>query len=288
MEKYYKADYAGYTFVSSHDYSLFYTGDFYSGVQYDQKFVVTLTGVIYAADGGDVLFCQIAEDPSLYIKVSNNSDWLWRNEVPVKQYSVSTSQNLVNGIISNNKYILSNNLLCARFANKLTKEERKILYGLQNNLRTRNNALIEDGILADVQEGTPEGYSLLGPYLDSFMASPGIGVVVSTTAIVVTAVVTAALATAAYFAYKYYHNQSASDVKYSKQLTETLLSRLTEEEYKQLLNETQGIVTKSKIKQHLSLIGSGLKTLLILALGAFVVLRSPYYIDKWREYDPVN
>lgn len=195
----------------------------------------------------------------------------WRESGQMKQYSKSDAQKYVNMMIENNKKIISCNLVCARFAYKLSDSEKQQLYALQSRLEERNYRLINDGLVSGLTTSTPSGYSSLESYLTRFMQSGGVGIVISTTAaIVITAIVVASLSTAAYFAYKYLFEQSAEDVKFSKQLTETLMAKLTPEEYQALMNETQGIVTKTKIKQMLST-SSSLVTWLLAGLGGYLV-----------------
>jgi hypothetical protein len=168
--------------------------------------------------------------------------------------------------------------LCARFAYKLTADQREQLYELQNRLEARDNALRADGLVTDTQEASPEGYLYLKRYLDEFMQEPSqVGSV--TVAIIVAAVVIASLSTAAYFAYKYFAQESEDDVKYSKELTRTLTEKLTDEEYQQLLQETKGIVTKAKIKQSLATVGGEFKLLGIAAafLGGYMLYK------RWQD-----
>lgn len=222
----------------------------------------TCTGYYTYADSynGQVLYAQTTA--GVWILASDSFKF---DETSRKlQYSQNQAQDYVNRMIENNKKIVSCNLFCARYASKLTASEKQLLYQLQTRLENRNQRLINDGLVSSVMTSTPAGYSQLQPYLQSFMQTGGVGVVISGTAvIVITAIVIASLSTAAYFAYKYLFEESADDVKYSEQLTKTLLAKLTPEEYDQLLRETQGIVTKTKIKQMISGSGNLLKWALI-------------------------
>lgn len=185
------------------------------------------------------------------------------------EYSQTQAQALVNKIIKNNKIIIANNLLCARFASKLTEAQKSQVRELQNRLQARNNALQAGQLTTNVQTSYPAGYAELSAYLDALMAGETIGL--ATWAIVViAATVIAATATAAYFAYKAYADESERDVKYSKELTAILTSKLTEEEYQMLLNETKGIVTKARIKQSLSSYGKALTIAGLLVGGALL------------------
>lgn len=90
--------------------------------------------------------------------------------------------------------------------------------------------------------------------------------------VVVAAAVIAGLGTAAYFTYKSLADESERDVKFSKELTATLVNKLTEEEYQQLLNETKGLLTRSKIKGLLR--GStGVAKAALLAVGGYMIYK---------------
>lgn len=284
----YNRAYAGYI----------YTG---SGTVYHRLDNGKFNGVDVSLDGSSVSdrvvatgFATTASDGAVMIEVRGIDDWYtwidissgqWTRGKMADLYSASEAQGYVNKMINNNKEILMNNLLCARFANKLSEEEKRTLYGLQERLSERNSRLLQDGLVSGVQSSEAYGYGVLSPYLKRFMSS-GIGLVISTTAIVISCVVIASLATAAYFAYKYYYEQSAKDIKYSKRLTETLLSKLTPEEYEQLMQETQGIVTKASIRSRL---GStfDIAKLALIAFGAYALysLVSSTYKSrkKWKQ-----
>jgi hypothetical protein len=65
-------------------------------------------------------------------------------------------------------------------------------------------------------------------------------------------------------------SEAEKDVKYSEELTKVLMERLTPEEYEQLMEETQGIVTKSRL---LSKFGGSFAVLKwgLLAAAGYVV-----------------
>lgn len=189
----------------------------------------------------------------------------WRT-VETATYSVKSAQQYVNEVIANNKIILQNNLLCARFANKLNAHQKATLRGLQQRLEARNQSLLADGLVSNVETSYPAGYAEWGAKLESFMtSSAGVGGIATTAIIVVSCVVIAA--TAAYFAYRAMASESKDDVRFSKDLTRTLTQKLTAEEYEQLKEETAGIVTKAKIRQSLSDLGTVGKVLLWGGLG---------------------
>ena len=224
--------------------------------------VVTATGWLTTSSKGNPM-TQIV-----------SGEWIcvWDGWTPldkVQIYSAKQAQKLVDAIITNNQRILENNLVCARFAHKLTSAQQQQLYALQSRMNTRNESLLRDGLVQTETTAAPEGYADLQSYLDSFM-SRGVGSI--TVAIVITAVVIASLATAAYFCYKYYAQESEQDVKFSDELTKTLTSKLTPEEYEQLMEETKGIVTKAKIKARFR---SSAKWAIIAAaaIGAGILLK---------------
>ena len=201
--------------------------------------VVTATGWVTTSGKGNPM-TQIVSGEWICVW----DGWLPLDKVQI--YSTKQAQKLVDTIITNNQRILENNLVCARFAHKLTSAQQKQLYNLQARINTRNESLISDGIVTVEKTAAPAGYADLQSYLDSFMSRGGVGSI--TAIIVVSAIVVASLATAAYFCYRYYASESEQDVKFSDELTKTLTSKLTPEEYEQLMEETKGIVTKAKIK----------------------------------------
>ena len=196
--------------------------------------------------------------------------WQQIGTVAIAQYSEKAAQALVNKIIKNNDKILRCNLLCARYASKLTESQKEDVRGLQSRLQARNNALQAGGLTNRITTGYPKECAELSGYLDALMAGETIGVAVSTIIwIVIAATVVVGAGTAAYYAYKSLADESEVDAKFSEELTRTLTSKLTEKEYQQLLDETKGLLTKSKIKQ---LVRTSSKWLTVVALvcGGFI------------------
>lgn len=273
----YDARFDGAQLEALKDGALFTTNVNDHGEEYgaDEWVVVTTTGYYYKGEGS-IVFLQTTEGYYLIVD-TNNPSWGATAGNPVKQYSASAAQKLVDTIINNNKTIIACNLFCARFADKLTQDQRVQVVELQKRLLKRNAALQNDGLCEGLETNYPAGYAQLQPYLDKLMQSQGVGSV--TVSIIVAAVVIASLSTAAYFAYKYYASESEDDVKYSKELTETLMAKLTPEEYEQLKKETAGIVTKARIKQTLSTIGGELKVLGLVAaaIGGYMLYKT------WRN-----
>lgn len=218
---------------------------------------VTLTGWFTTQQG--LSYYQTTD--SLYQYVT-----LLDNNMPVQYDSNGNSngydaQELVNGIIKNNKRILENNLICARFAYKLNLNQRDLLYNLQSRLEIRDNALVNNQLISKAEVSYPKGYQNESSYLKKFMDDGGkVGLVLSGTAtIVVSAIVLASVGAAAYFAYQAYYAESMDDVKYSDELTAILADKLTPEELQMLKDETAGIVTKARLKSSVGSLGSILK-----------------------------
>lgn len=248
----------------------------YSGTGKEGTVIILLTGYYLTTKRGSIAY-QTTNGGYIFL----NDGWEEYSQGTVTSYSQSQAQRLVNRIIANNKKIIANNILCARFSNKLNKEQQQKLYDLQLRLQQRNASLQNDGICTNMQTSYPEGYVYLQTYLDEFMTKgiSGIGIAISTVVtIIVSAVVIAGLGTAAYYAYKAYADESERDVKYSEELTKILTEKLTDEEYQQLLDETRGIVTKARIKASLSSYGNLLKYGAVLAAGAGL-----YYLLKMNK-----
>lgn len=272
----FNSKYAGqyYTLQGGEVYTLRGDGKFaYAGANTASNIVVQLTG--YYKQGTSSIMYQTTQDG--WIKLSDG----WQNTgyAPIRQYTAKDAEYYVNQVIRNNAHILENNLFCARFASKLNNDEQYELYRLQSALQARNERIVNDGLCTDIKVSSPPGYSKLDGYLNRFMQSyaigaeiNGVGVISTTAIIVVSCIVVGSLATAAYFAYKAFAAESEKDVKYSDELTKTLLNKLTPEEYEQLKRETNGIVTKTRLSSRFSGAFGLLKWLLIGAAG-YVVYR---------------
>jgi len=246
----YNSTYAGHYFqmVNGDEYSFNASGKMATVSVEELSSVnsVLLTGYYLTTTRGNTMY---QTTKGTYIDLTDG--WQDAGTGSVFKASQKSAQSLVDEIIKNNKKIIANNILCARFANKLTDDQKTTLRDLQLRLQARNSSLRDDGICTDLKESYPQGYVYVDSYLENFMNGvSGVGVIATST-IIIAAVVVAALSTAAYFAYKAMAAESAQDVKYSDELTKVLTSKLTDEEYQQLMEETQGIVTKSKIKASL-------------------------------------
>ena len=231
----------------------------------DGSEVVTATGWVATSRSGKPML-QLVNGQY----ITTYDGWVATEQMGVK-YSASMAQKYVDQVIRNNKRILENNLVCARFAYKLTASQRATLYNLQARLNSRNEQMLYGGAVKTETTAAPAGYAELQTYLDDVM-SQGIGSV--TVAIVVTAIVIASLSTAAYFCYKYLAAESEKDVKFSDELTKTLTKKLTPEEYEQLMNETKGLVTRAKLASRFGNWGKWIIFGSLAALAGVVALKS--------------
>lgn len=269
----YNPEIAGKKAVSTTDAAQLFTSVWDNGIQYVQA-AGTSAGVctgMYYQDGG-VLYLQLENGNYAVVdyNAANAPQWeLSEAATAIMQHSTTQAQALVNKIIRNNIAILCNNLLCARYADRLSQSEKASVRILQERLQARNKALQAEGLTEKVETSYPAGYAELSAYLEKLMASGGVGIAVSTIAwIVVAVVIVAGAGTAAYYAYKAFADESEKDVKFSKELTRTLVAKLTPEEYEQLKQETQGFVTKARIKQSLSSYGNAI-TIAVFAFAGY-------------------
>lgn len=237
-------------------------------------------GTVIDANAGDYIICtgyyfvlsgyayaQSTEGWYAVIDLSANQSDYWtvtNNAAKVPTYSDNQANKLIQQIINNNISILRNNLLCARYADRFTAQQQQQIKMLQKRLQARNNALQAEGLCTGIETGYPEEYAELSPYLERLMTGETVGVA-TWVVVVIAAAVIAGFGTAAYFTYKSLADESEKDVKFSKELTATLVSKLTEEEYQQLLNETKGLLTKSKIKSLVKGYSGAVKTVAFVA-----------------------
>ena len=257
MDLNYDIDLAGTRYVYNPNGS--YVADWVTSPFHYGYFDIVPQGASFTATGyyyldGTLAWVQTTD--GVYISVELYND-IWKRVwdtnpgyVSVRKYTDSQAQYVINKMIDNNKIILQNNLLCARYANRFTAKQQAQIRELQERLQARNGALQAEGLVRVDETGSVPGFAEFSPYLTKLMNGEAVGIA-SWVAIVLVAVVVAGLGTAAYYAYKSLYDESERDVKFSQDLTRSLVSKLTEEEYQQLLDETKGIVTKAKIKQAL-------------------------------------
>ena len=214
-----------------------------------------------------------------------DQEWVLSSEVEmlnVTGYQISAEQvqKMINGMIANNKRIYENNLLCAKFANRLNESERQQVALLQGRLKLRDTALRLNTNLTDRKESYPEGY--INYYQNLEALSEGVGIVVTTTAmIIISVVLIASLATSVYFAFRAWAKESEDDVKYSDALTKKLLAKLTPEEFAQLKSETAGMLTRAKLTGRFAGV-SGLLKWALLGTGAV------FLYNEWRKRKKLN
>ncbi len=252
---YFDKNLAGKPFVGTSDYATIANNSLvaYDNGQTNKGRYAYLTG--YYAIEDDVKYLQTTTNNVWLVNVGSTPDWKETNSIRPKTYSQTQAQYLIDKITKNNFKILQNNLLCARYASRFSAQQQAQIRALQERLQARNSALQAEGLVNVRENAAPAGYAELEPYLAKLMNGQAIGVATWVVIVIVATVITG-LGTAAYFAYKSLADESERDVKFSDELTRTLVSKLTPEEYEQLRQETKGIVTKSRIKQSLSSYGN--------------------------------
>ena len=223
--------------------------------------VVTLTGWY------DGWMYYIIEYPGYFINIDH-----WEHLGYSAQVSPTKAQNIVNKLLKNNQIIFENNLLAARFANRMNLSEKNTLYGLQKRLEQRDSQLREADVFSSLGEARIMGYANYQNYLDNFTSSynSGVGLVISTTtAIITVAVVVASLSTAAYFAFKALYEESVKDVELSKKMLQTLAKyNISDEDLRIIEQETQGIVNRAVFMEKINTTFGNIKNILLYgALG---------------------
>lgn len=159
--------------------------------------------------------------------------------------STVAAQNTLSEIFEYHKSILEKNLLCARGLELLAEsgaavpvEYKQGVFDLQRNLIGRNNTLKQSGYIEDIQEAEHPTLNKYNQALVNFMNNPGVGFVISTTAvIIILAVVSALSVTVAYTVFKKMNTQAKADFKFSNSLTADLIKYLPAPVYEQLMKE---------------------------------------------------
>ena len=266
----YEDQYRGIILIAQNDQAQLRTMTSGSGSVYDceKGYWVELTGYYCWYEGyPEYLYFQTTFGN--WFAVLTEGAWARsKNNASVPHYSRDQVQAMIDAMLKNDKRIVENNLFCARYADKLTAEQKKAVVQLQRRVQERQEALKSEGYVTDIQTAKPEGYAEFEPYLDKLMNS-GVGIA-TWAALLIYCFVIGSLAGAAYFVYRDFFAQAKEDVKWSDELTATLKAKLTEEEYAQLEKETQGIVTKATIKSRFAGIGKGLLYGGILLGGALL------------------
>lgn len=222
---------------------------------------ITKNGITYYQEDGGY-WVEWSADATLYADVPS-------------RHSTDATYRLINGIITNNKRILENNLLCAKYASKFTDAQKGRLYDLQLRLQNRNTLLQNKSLIQSATTSYPKGYVTWASELDSFMSYGRVGSVTTIAVIVVSVIVIASLMSAAYYAYKYYYSESEKDVKYSDELTSILAQKLTAEEFEALKSETAGMITKAKLTARVGSMASYAKYVLY-GFAGFLIYKIAY------------
>lgn len=191
---------------------------------------------------------------SIYGYVWHSDLGSWSNKELVSDKNSILAQNFVNELINYNKSILEYNLLCARglelskqIGVALPNDFRGKLYGLQLRLQKRDEAIEQSGYVTAIQRGTSPDFSVYKNALNTFMANPGIGLVITTTtAIIIGCIILATGAVAAYALFKKLHAESKADFQLSADLTADLMKYLPKETFNQLMAENKANARKAQ------------------------------------------
>ena len=163
----------------------------------------------------------------------------------ISKASSAMSEMIVNGVISHNRYILQNNLVCAAIIKKLDAQNISVpvelssqLHVLQSNLEERNQRLLNSKYLTGVKTASPIGLDSAQNDLSEFMDDPKIGVVLPLYVIVIACVLVGALiAWLVYLIFKPDYDKSKLELTYSDNLKAQLLKYLPAETLNQLNKE---------------------------------------------------
>jgi len=188
--------------------------------------------------------------------------------------SKSSAQSLINDLITNNKTIFENNLLCAGMISKMEAkgviipvDRRNALYQLQGRLQARNAKIYNSAFIDTKQISQPTGFSMYAPQLTTFMSNPGIGILPVVAYIVVSVVFGLLVSALIYLIFKPDYTDSKADLVVSADLTKALAT-LSPEARAGVLSDLEGQVDKAYVNGKMN--GSGaslLKTGMYLGLG---------------------
>ena len=210
-------------------------------VSLDANVAATLTGRYLIFSDGSKAY-QIKYNTGYgYIFSENLAQWAKVSDDKM----LHSAQSTLDELLELHKSILEKNLLCARGLELMTEsggavpiEFKQRLFNLQANLINRNNALKNGGHVQNIQEGEHPELSKYNQALVNFMNAPGIGFVISTTAvIIILAIVSAASAAIAYGIFKALQKEAKADFSLSSDLTADLIKYLPAEVYDKLMKE---------------------------------------------------
>ena len=163
------------------------------------------------------------------------------NLLEQKNNQNANAQSVLNQLLENQKTILENNLVCAMLLSKVqgTAKQKQRLSDLQARLLIRDEKIKQSTFIEGLQFGTPDTeLSQYASLLAQHTASPQIGVVLSTTAIIViSAIVVVVTSGVTYLIVSGALKESNLDLKYSDELTAELVKLLPKETYEKLMKE---------------------------------------------------
>jgi len=181
------------------------------------------------------------------------------------------AQSLMNKLLSNNKHILENNLLCARIISicennniEISTQIRSDLFKLQGRLQVRNKEIADCSFIDIKKTETTNDFSIYNKDLENFTSSPKIGIAPVVVGIIVYVVVPLLVSAILYLLFFRSKNESDLDIKYSDDLLSNLKKFLQEDVFNQLMEK------KEKNAKRISEVSSGntwIKTIKLIAVG---------------------
>lgn len=180
---------------------------------------------------------------------------------------------MINELISNNKTIYENNLLCAGLISKLETRgincttHRRQLVALHNRLMYRNNRIQNSAFIKEQKTATPVGFDRYAGNLMNIVNTAHIGML--PVVIVVTVVITLLATWILYLLFKPDYTDSKADLKISKNLA-SALATLSPEAKAEVIKDLEGQVDKAYLAGKMN--GSGMGILKTVGYGLAGVL----------------
>lgn len=241
--------------------------------------LVTLTGYV-GVGVNDVQFFEVTYNlmNSIQYGYIHQDDLTNFTNIPPteKGGNVEKTEITIKELIFYNKEILQNNLLGARifeycqqrgvvFPNK----HKHKLNELQKKLNARNEAMKNNQYVQKYEEGISPDFSVYNQTLINWMNNNNyVGLVVSTTAVIVTAIILiTATAASAYMYFSNLHKDAKLDYKYSNELTAELIKLLPQDVYNRLMSENAANLAQAQKAIAAAKYGSTFRMLKYFAIG---------------------
>jgi len=244
------------------------------GYDYPQKEGYNIDMVLYKSRSGNAVMCGVSSgrwvnyNGENYLQVISNfgdygygyvnaSDINQKSGKLISEQSDKGAQLLLNKLITNNKILAENNLLCAGLMQKIVKSGKQIpvdftsaLSQLHNRLEGRNTRLVNSPYLEKKQQASPTGFNIYSDVLKEIIdnpSNPAIGIDPVVIYIIASALITALLGWIVYLIFKPDYTDSEADLKISDKLMKAL-DTLSPEDKAEVISDLQGQVSKAYIE----------------------------------------